>query len=240
MVWKFENSIIRSMDDYRKKMTVDCLYVNGDSWAYGSGLVEGNRLEKCWAGCLAKDLGLELILNAERGGSNHRILRTTVQDLQQLINEGKRPLVILGWTFPHRYELCRSDNNCWDKFSGTGHDADPELAKLITTRYNSDIGNLELFGTQVMLIQSFLRNLKLPYLLVPTFRIEFEALPPDMLANIIQGIDFKYCLHDFSLRSYLNSFNDIDWIDNHPGPEGHRIIADFLLTQVNRRKLCIQ
>lgn len=221
-------------------MTVDCLYVNGDSWAYGHKLDELTRMDQCWPGIVAKNLELELILNAYPGGSNQRIIRTAVQDIQSLINKGKRPLVIISWTFLHRYELCRLDNNHWDRFSGVGYEADPELANIITSRYNSDIGNMEVFAVQSLLLQSFLKNNQIPYLLVPTFNINFELLPTELLETISNSIDLKYFMHDFNLRSYLNSFNDLDWIDDHPGPEGHRLIADFLLTQIRRRNLCTQ
>jgi len=221
-------------------MKVDCLYVNGDSWAYGAGLDESRRLSQCWPSLVAHDIGLELILKAKGGSSNHRIVRTSVQDIQELINNGRKPLVLISWTFPHRYELCRLDNNEWAIFSGTGHDDDAEIADLITSRYNSDIGNMEVFGTQLLLMQAFLKEKQIPYLFVPTFRIEFEVLPKHLMENLSKGVDLKYFMHDFSLRSYLNSFNDIDWIKDHPGPEGHKIISDFLVTQINRRKLCTQ
>lgn len=221
-------------------MTVDCLYVNGDSWAYGAKLNEETRLTQCWASLVAKALGLELILGAYEGASNHRIIRTSVVDIQKLVNAGRRPLVLICWTFPHRYELCELETNNWVRFSGTGYDANPELADMIAGKYNSDVGNTEVFATQALLMQSFLKNNNLPYLFVPTFRIALELLPPDMLATLRDATDLRYFMHDFNLRSYLNSFNDLDWIKDHPGPEGHSLLADFLLTQINRRQLCTQ
>ncbi len=219
-------------------MTVDCLYTNGDSWTYGEFLNESTRAKQCWPSVVAEQLGLELINDARGGSCNQRIIRTSVSSLQSLINQGRKPLVVLCWSFPHRYEMCKLDTNEWVRFSGTGNDADEQLAELITSRYNSDVGNMEIFATQSLLVQSFLKEKQLPYLLVPTFRIEFELLPKALLENLSAGIDFNYFMHDFSLRSYLNSFNDVDWVKDHPGPEGHKILADFMLTHIKRRNLC--
>ena len=216
---------------------IDCIYVNGDSWAHGYGLADDTRLDQCWGGLIAKHYGVEYIHNTQPGGSNQRIVRTMVQDLDQLLTQGRNPLVLISWTHLHRYELNRNDTGQWDRFSGTAYDGDLKLAEIVTAKYNGDHGNLENFFVQVLLIQAYLRDRGLKSLMFPTFRIPFEFMSEQERATIAVKADLVNFLHDFSLRGYLSSFNDIEYIDEHPGVEGHQLIADFLITQITRRNL---
>ena len=76
------------------------LYVNGCSYSY-----KGRDIEPNWAERLKGALNprLELLNDARSGGGNDRILHTTLNTLQSLMNEGKKPeLAIIQWTHPNR------------------------------------------------------------------------------------------------------------------------------------------
>ena len=218
-------------------MTIDCLYVNGDSWAYGFGLEDDTRLEKHWPGIVAKHFNLELICDAYPGGSNHRIIRTTVRSVEELISHNRNPLVLLAWTRLSRYELNRLSDNQWQRFMGNGTDDDKKLGNLIAEKYNSDYGNLEMFITQLLMMQSYLKFNNIKHISVPTFRLEYDAMSREEATKLSKRVDMNLFLHDFAMRGYLNSFNDLEWIDDHPGEEGHALIAEFLIKQIERRKL---
>jgi hypothetical protein len=218
--------------------TVDCLYVNGCSWTYGVGLEESTRLQQCWAALIAKHLNIELIMGAMPGSSNPRILRTSVQDLDKLVKQGRKPFVLIAWSHLHRYELNRLDNNKWDTFAGSTNDGDLEIAKLITAKYNSDPGNVENFIVQLLLFQSYIRDRELPSMTTPTFQIHYDALKRDYLLEISERVDKDLFLYDFNLRSYLNTFGTARVGgpgSDHPGVEGHELLAEFLIRQLERR-----
>jgi len=76
-----------------------------------------------WAGHVAKNLGIDNIVNqAEGGGSNARILRTTVDYVRSLSQQEKQEtLVVIGWTLTDRSELYLDDKQGaarWAFFNG--------------------------------------------------------------------------------------------------------------------------
>ena len=76
------------------------LYINGCSYSYKSGTLQPN-----WSERLRPALRDEIrILNdARNGGGNDRILHTTLNSVQSLMNEGRKPeLAIIQWTHPNR------------------------------------------------------------------------------------------------------------------------------------------
>lgn len=86
---------------------VRLLVVNGCSMAYGDELP--HREEQCWAALLARGLGVELVNLGACAGSNHRLVRVTVEQLARLARQrGLRPeeILFLGmWTSINRFEV---------------------------------------------------------------------------------------------------------------------------------------
>jgi hypothetical protein len=87
------------------------------------------------------------------------------------------------------------------------------------------------------MLQSYLKLNNTNHMSFPTFRLQYEAMPKDEALKISKRVDMDLFLHDFTLRGYLNSFNNLEWIDHHPGEEGHALLAEFIIKQIERRKL---
>jgi hypothetical protein len=103
------------------------MYVNGDSWTVGTaieqdpifikeikkqGSDEYGRLVQhyTWSGQLSKMFNAECINQAQAGGSNHRIVRTTCEYIQSIPKEEHKDLfVVIGWTSCDRQELHIND-----------------------------------------------------------------------------------------------------------------------------------
>lgn len=217
---------------------IDCLYVNGCSFTYGAEIPEDKRLDQCYPSIIAKELDLPLILKAQPGSSNHRILRTMVEDIDDLIDQGKRPFVLIGWSEPMRYELCRLESNNWVDFT-CQKAQDDELNEIITSRYNSDSGQCELFLKQLILSQSFIKERDLPSLQFNMFLIPHWALSLDRFLKLSNRLDKNIFLTSwFWMGSYLATFNNIEYYSGgHPNHVGHEIIAKFLLEQMKIRNL---
>jgi lysophospholipase L1-like esterase len=83
------------------------LVANGDSNTWGSEL--SRPAVSNWAAVLADRLGVEVVNLAEQGGSNHRILRTTVEHLGRLVAahrlEPADVLYVGMWTLRDRMEV---------------------------------------------------------------------------------------------------------------------------------------
>ena len=76
-----------------------------------------------WAGHVARTFGIDNIVNqAEGGGSNARILRTTLEYVRSLSQQEKQEtLVVIGWTLSDRSELYLDDKQGaaqWAFFNG--------------------------------------------------------------------------------------------------------------------------
>jgi hypothetical protein len=83
-------------------LTYDCIIVNGDSYS-------AKNDSPVWADALAKKLNLPLVNLAAAGSSNDRILRSTIDYLENSLC--KYPLVIIGWSFVTRMEIWYRGNN---------------------------------------------------------------------------------------------------------------------------------
>jgi len=222
-----------------QEITPDILYCNGDSWAWGSELgdeSEAHRLAYSFPGLLSKHYNLPLLNSASPGGSNQRIVRTTVEDISRLLLEGRKPLVIITWTLIHRFELFSQVKNNWTNFSASTRGDDQKLAEKIWTRYSSDETDVINFLTQVVLLESFLKKNNIPYLMLNTFDTKTVLLRQDIKDLFVSQMDLTYYMVTMALRHYVMNFPNIDWgPGDHPLENGHELVADFLKTHIDLR-----
>ena len=83
---------------------IDCVFVNGDSYSVPGGLIT-----KVYGHWLAEYLNVPLINLSTEGSNNDRILRSSIEWLAN--TEYKNPLVIIGWSFLRRIEVCYYGND---------------------------------------------------------------------------------------------------------------------------------
>lgn len=202
------------VNDYRKfwhnKPTAPILYANGDSFTWGTGI--GNitakpqhdfesfnnaRLNNTWPGQLADLLGGQFINDGWAGGSNARIVRRTVQFVND-IEDCADVIVVIAWSSAVRVEYARPtvpvDTEVPYKYQGrTGpydiqgnttfvqiqesglnsprdpfHPPDREYQKTYYTKH-SDSDLFVMFLEQVINLQKFLQNKKIKYLMFNAF-----------------------------------------------------------------------
>ncbi len=86
---------------------VKVVVANGDSNTWGDE--HANPARTTWAAVLAERLGADLVNLAEQGGSNHRLVRTTVEHLPRILDERSldpdEVLFVGMWTIRHRFEV---------------------------------------------------------------------------------------------------------------------------------------
>jgi hypothetical protein len=82
----------------------DCIFVNGDSYSAPQG-------NKVYADFLGDSVGVPVKNYALAGSNNDRILRTSIEFLNQIKTEYKNPLVIIGWSFVNRIEIWEDREN---------------------------------------------------------------------------------------------------------------------------------
>jgi hypothetical protein len=215
-----------------KNINVDTLYANGDSWAYGAELSDKND---SFVNVISKNYNLPLMNSACPGGSNQRILRTTIENVSRLLQQGKTPFVIVAWTLPHRFELYSSEEKKFVTFSSPNSAADIDLGNLIWSKWSSDKTDVINFLTQVISLQSFLKQNNIPYFMTNVFKIVYELLDKSEIELFQSQIDVDHYMYNLPLKVLLTPYINIEWGADHPLTEGHAIIAKFLIEQINIR-----
>ena len=123
------------------------LYTNGCSFTWGDELSDRNLR---FAGLLANKFNCELIDDSMCGASNERILRTTLDYLQNPNTDLENLMVVIGWSGISRKEIY---NNGWNKITPTMIGTND-----VATRYYSKIQSVQQdnlnFYYQTLLLQT--------------------------------------------------------------------------------------
>lgn len=177
--------------------------------------------EFTWAKNLADKLNLTLVNDSTGGGSNDRIVRTTVDYVRNLtLEQRKQTLVIIGWTTSSRNEICVKDTHNvpnWYRFNAThkfsesltlDHTLRPsqiepidKVHKLWMTEIFNEYERVHGYFQSVYLLSNLLESLGIRYYF-------FNALP----CWYVLGDEAEQIQNDF--ESWLS------WHDNHTNIHG--------------------
>ncbi len=239
-------------------LNVDCLYINGDSWAYGSELRDTSRpditndfdpvhdkyrQQHNWAGLLSKQLGLPVVNNSWAGGSNQRIMRTTLSDITNLTREGRRPLAIIAWTQIQRFELYDAKQSQWREFVSPSADNNPKLGLDLWENYSTDRSDVHMYLQQLVYMDAFLKTNSVPYLGTNIFRhnwniMEDYSKDPEFAPHLYQlGNTVKVAdhLYNVSISQILTPHLDVVYgAGGHPLERGQKIIAEHLHSKIKQ------
>lgn len=241
------------------KLDVDCLYINGDSWSYGSELRDASRPDITndfhavhdayrqkhnWAGLLSRLLGLPVVNNAQAGGSNQRVMRTTLADITNLKREGRKPLAVIAWTQIQRFELYEAQKSNWRSFVGPLAENTPAIGLDIWKNYSSDRSDVQIYLQQLIYMDSFLKTNGVPYLGTNVFRhnwniMEDYSKDPEFaphLHHLSNTVKVDNHLYNVSISQVLTPHLDVIYgPGGHPLERGQEIIAKHLYTKLNQQ-----
>ncbi len=240
-----------------KGIEADCLYVNGDSWVYGSELIDitrtdidnhfhpihnAYRLKNCWSQLLAELLRLEVVNGAEAGAGNDRILRTSIRDLAQLKLEGRKPLAVIAWSQLQRFELPFDDY--YRSFVSPSEDNVPSCVKDIWSNWSSDLSDVVRWITQMISLHSFCAANQIPVLGISVFKTPYHLLEQWLhtepfkpyLAQLTTTCELAQQQYHFSLESFLRQHQGVPYgPGGHPLKEGQELIANHLSNIIRQR-----
>ena len=226
-----------------QKIDVDCLYVNGDSWCYGSELIDPDRPDitdhfnevhvryresNYWPKLLADSLGIELFNGSQAGAGNDRILRTSIFDLSELQMQGRKPLAIIAWSQLQRFELSNTGGHTFRSFVGPAESDVPKCVKDIWAGWSSDHCDVVKWLTQIISLHSFCRVNNVPLIGFNVFRTMYM-----LLEKYIHTTEFKPYLYQLNntcilaSQQYQFSFESIlkQRLKVEYGPGGHPLKA---------------
>lgn len=241
-------------------VTVDCIYVNGCSWTYGSELRDPGhpefksdfdqvhvayRKKHTWSALLGQKYSLEVFNGSEAGAGNDRILRTTVHDIAKLKSQGRRPLVVIAWSHIQRFELPdNSEGTHWRSFVGpSGSVKNPSIIDEIFSSWTTDRTDLIKWMQAMITLDGFFKIHRIPYystIVFDTNRRILQQYETDRdLSPYYFGLTnwFNTTRHDIknSLDLYLRQFPDVKYgAGLHPLERGQQYIADHLETKLEK------
>ena len=246
----------------KKSTTADCLYVSGDSWAYGSELIdpsnnfikdhfhpahEAYRKTKHWPRLVADQLRLELVDGTYPGASNDRMLRTCMHDVSRLILQGRRPFVVIAWTQLQRFELPEGPRgDLYRGFIGPRDGGLPSVARDIFKMWSSDRTDVIRWIQQLLSLDYFFKTNGLDYLSTTVFKETYWLYEQTVskeqdyfkpyLDQIKKHLDLNRHLLHISMETYLRQQADVTYgPGGHPLEQGHRLLSEQLLAQLNTK-----
>ena len=226
----------------------DCLLINGDSYSAPDKF-------KVYGDYLGEALGIPVKNFAIPGSNNDRILRSTIEYIQDIKQEYTNPLVIIGWSFIRRLEVWYYGND--KKTIKQMHDNDQ--SRFVTLDYllhdglatleqkaliNDDLSlhkQLTDFYTKLYLFGNLIESLGLDYLCFSGAKntdCPIHCFP--YIDNLHQTQWVKqnknfYKLHDFCIQKWAFENDNECKSTGHLSPLGHEKFATIILEKLNKR-----
>lgn len=231
------------------------LYTNGDSHTAGAEAVNPfffaeedpkyinlkkqphpDNLAVSWSTKLADHFGMELVCDAESGSSNHRILRTTRNFIDNFSKSNNRSelLVVIGWSGWIREEWLIDDEYYQINNTGVGH-----LPYDWNDKYKEYIANanedkcVEFWNDQIYKFSLDLRRKGIKHIFFNCYQSLKNTKNPKL--------NWKHYIEPYNdegtYDSYLKS-NDIKPKQNyHYGEDGHKIWSNFLIDYIEENDI---
>jgi len=227
----------------------DCIFINGDSYS------APHQDRKVYGDFLGEFFNVPVKNYAVGGSNNDRILRTSIEFLNQLKTEYKNPLVIIGWSFITRLEVWdhRDDEELpilkkipdrkyfpGSKFIGLDHLINTDSAtleqKALLANNPHSHKQLMNFFTNAYMFGHMLELLNFDYFLFSAANNEHfspDKFPAINLYSQVQWVDNNKKMHrlgDFCVQQWANA-NDLECnpITGHLSENGHKKFATVLL-----------
>lgn len=210
------------------------LYTVGDSFTYGQELQ--NRHRDAWPTLLARQLGMELVNDGRPGAGNEFIVKRTIQ----AVSKFKPSLVVIAWSSCGRQEHADEWGvyDIWPGCSSRVFDDEQlghrkELIKYITLNNNAE-HEYRRWLRHVILLQSFLQNHKIDYIMCNVFDNQHR------FGKFYKDNQGYYELIDET--KFIGWPNDgfVQWVyetphgpGGHPLEQGHKIIAEKIYEACN-------
>ena len=228
-------------------MKYDCIVINGDSYSAPT------KDKKVYGEFLSENFNIPVKNFAIAGSNNQRILRSSIEYLQQIKSEYKNPLVIIGWSFIRRLEVWYYGHNqhllnhmpdspdsrfvTLDAVIGHG-DATLEQKALI----NEDLfvhKQLMDFYTNLYMFANLLQSQNLSYVFFSAARNTDCPIHCFPYINLLEQVKWVannkniFKLHEFCIMDWAKE-NDPDChpVTGHLSTDGHQKFADFILNTI--------
>ena len=206
----------------------------GCSFTYGDEL--DDRMTQSWPSQLCKVNGWDLVNLAKSGGSNDRIIRTLLEEIDK-----EYDIVIIAWTYIERFMI--KDGDIGQGWNGEGittsagpkWNNEPNFSWAVNYfKYAQDLDfDYQKYLQNVVLIQEFLKSRNQKYLFVNTFDMWTDLYPNAQAriarnSHLVDQIDQDYFL-GWPTEGILTWQGDCPkGPGGHPLELGHQRIAETI------------
>ena len=211
---------------------------DGCSWTFGMELEDRER--ERWSTLVSDHFNTEHVNLGQWGKSNDGILRTTIHHCEN----HKVDLAVIQFTKDNRREILSGDNyyRIMNNEGNTLKDqASLDYYKYLNTQ-EDDVAN---FFKNKFLLEYYFKVNKIPYLFVKiSRRTTYESIKPSSWQMMSESSPVP-CLYDVLGGWNIPPYYDYETSqkDNrkkkgtHPNSKGHRKIADFLISAIDKEEL---
>lgn len=238
---------------------IKCVYANGDSFVFAQGIdgippspetiYDFNEIKRTYGypGIIARELGAEeYVNNSLPGGSNDRMIRTSVVDLIELSTRFKPEeiLVLIGWTSAERREFF-SLSSGYIPFLINCPPVEKHILKLYdiySAYFNSEREQVDRYFTQLILLQQFLKSRGFKYLFTESIitllnrELPIPIMEVQGYENYKDQVDMKHYITP--CFSYFNHQCGYDVTScGHAPKEGHAAWANHLLNYMRDHEI---
>jgi|TARA_Y100000310_G_C20615108_1_gene780208 hypothetical protein len=209
-------------------MKSNILYTNGCSFSTGNIHPPDDGVP--WPVLLRNYYGSKLVNESLEGGSNNRIIRKTIEFVENFEDGYENLFVVIGWTSNQRWEFYDGDK--WQQIGA--HDT--QLDKMFLKYFYDENMSIYNFELQVLLLGSYLKNKKIKFL----FFHGFDTY--DGFENVNEFTEKEYY---YSEKSFKDIIADEPWCspdgfrdttlkgdDTHPNNKGHKIWSEILIKYI--------
>lgn len=216
------------------------LIANGCSHTYGMELPEDQRLDNCFAGLIAKELGMEFVNLAIPGASNDRIFRTSVE---YIVDHKEESFWLIGWTERSRHEWYFAP---YQEHIGLAHwsmfDERPTQMFRATVQmilheayytkgwYSDNQSDWLKWSTHIHNLQAVFKLRNIPFFMFDTL----DSRDTDGFLSI-ECPEYPSLSADLWGNYFYGEHNRSNICENgHPNKAGHRLWADILMAHIRK------
>jgi hypothetical protein len=224
-------------------MNYDCILINGDSYS-------APTFHKVYGDFLSNHFDIPVKNFAIAGSNNQRILRSSIEYLQEVKSQYKNPLVIIGWSSIRRLEVWYYGNN--KKLLNQMPDSADSRFITLNRVINSGEATLEQkalvnedlfihkqlmdFYTNLYMFAHFLESQNLSYLFFSGARntdCPINCFPYIHSLEQVKWVEQNtniFKLHNFCIMEWaMENDSNCHQVTGHLSELGHKKFANFLL-----------
>ena len=210
---------------------------SGDSFTYGDEL--SNREKDRFSRLVSEHYSAEEINRAECGSSNDKIVR----DVFEYLHLFNVDAVVIQFSILRRFDAYKDGwVGMMPEDTGGKYCHAPEWKKTIARAYYKHVQNdrkdQERYFGQILLLQSFLKQKKIPYVMLglESFKYRQEKIYYNYIKDFCE--DFEYIIPDligaYGSENYCPDLTHINSALHgmHPNEKGHSLIADHITSKL--------